>query len=170
MENLNKVPVKETIEGISIKTEKVKTDDYTATIVEDYDGKIDPFFLPKKDPNYAYRFLRADDKNLSLKTGNLLFQKGGWQICPRKHLEKIGIKESFISKDKLAPDGMCRRGDTVLAFMPKELFLKKEAYKEKEASAPVDAIERMIKKGDDSVRGVGHKDMRGLQTQKQMGM
>ena len=127
---------------------------------------VDPFYLSKKDPNYQYRFLRDDKKNLSEKTSNLLFQKGGWQIVPRGHLiNKLGISEEFISKD-----GMYRAGDQILAFMPKKLYLEKEAQKLKRANEPVSAVKRMLDQGDPSMAGVGHANMRGIQTKEQLGM
>ena len=76
----------------TLKQESVKTEEYTAEIIRDYYGNIDPFYLSKKDPNYAYRFLLETPDNLSLKSGNLLFQKGGWQICNKQHLLRIGMK------------------------------------------------------------------------------
>lgn len=60
-----------------LEKEKVNTQDYNVEIVRDYYGHVDPFYLSKKDPNYVYRFLRDEHKNISIKTGNLLFQKGG---------------------------------------------------------------------------------------------
>lgn len=170
MENIKNVPTvpKEKEQPKQQTTEKY--DDYTIEIVQDNDAVVDPFYLPNKDPRYEYRFIRADEKNISIKTSNLLHFKGGWQLPPRKHLLKIGLSDTLISKDKLAPDGLCRRGDTVLAFMPKELYEKKVAHKLKKANEPVDAIKRLIGKGDPSVAGVGHKDMKGLQTKEQMKM
>lgn len=153
-------------EKINLKKEEVKTSDYTLEIIRDYYGNVDPFYLSKKDPKYAYRFLRDDPKNINIKTGNLLFQKGGWQICPREHLLKLGMKEK-----ELAPDGLCRRGDTILAFLPKELFDEKEKYKTEQANIPIKQIKRLIKQGDPSVGGKDiHDTMQGIQTQKQLGM
>jgi hypothetical protein len=157
------------IEMATPKQEKfqVSDEDYTLEIVADYNANVDPFYLDKKDPTKEYRFLRADEKNLSIKTGNMLLQKGGWQICGRKHLEKIGIKPKDI-----APDGVLRRGDTVLAFMPKDLFKKKEEYKAEKANAPVNAVQRMIKGGDQSHevgRGI-HSSMKGIQTKEALKM
>jgi len=156
-------PANSVQEGLEAVTEK--QGEYNVEIIRDYYGNVDPFYLSKKDPDYAYRFLRDEHKNLSIKTGNLLFQKGGWQICPREHLVKLGIKESEIS------DGMLRRGDTILAYMPKKLFEEKNAYKEKQANAPMDAINRLIKEGNPSVGGKEmHDTMKGIQTAKDLGM
>ena len=155
-------------ETVDKTTEKVteKIDDYKVEIIRDYYGNIDPFYLSKKDPNYVYRFLRDEHKNLSIKTGNLLFQKGGWQIVPREHLLKLGIKES-----ELSPDSLLRRGDTILAFIPKQLFDEKEAYKIEQANAPVKAIKSLLKNGDPSTGGKEiHDTMQGIQTGKQLRM
>jgi len=149
--------------------QEVKFGDYNANIIRDFDGKIDPFYLEQKDPDYAYRFIRDEQKNIATKTSNLLLQKGGWRICPREHLiNKLGLDE----KRDLAPDGLLRRGDQILCFMPKALFEEKEAFKKKQADAPVKNIQRMLDKGDDSVEistGI-HSTMKGLQTKKSLGM
>ena len=151
--------------SVAVQVAPVK-DEYTLEVIKDYDGKIDPFYLSAKDPDYEYRFLRDDRKNLSMKTGNMLFQKGGWQIVPREHLPKIGVKDAFIS-----PDGLYRVGDLILARMPKSLFLDKQKQKEKDAQAPMDAIKRVEKEGDPSVGGTDvHGSMKGIQTQKKLGM
>jgi len=174
MNDLKKVPdaiepVKEKIKGLEhvkgLTKQEVKTDDYTAEIIRDYYNHVDPFYLSKKNPDYAYRFLREEPKNLSLKTTNLLFQKGGWQICPKKHLISLGLKE----KEDLSPDGHLRRGDTILAFMPMKLFKEKEAYKRDKAKAPMKAINKILSDGDASVGGV-HPTMKGIQTKKALGM
>lgn len=181
-ENLTEVPekvvaVKETPTAVKPKEQELKPEkttekkgEYTVEIVRDFDGNVDPFYLTKKDPNYAYRFLRDDTKtggkNISIKTGNLLFQKGGWQLCPKEHLLRIGIKET-----ELSPDNFLRRGDTILAFMPKTLFLEKQAQKDKEAKEVMDAIKRRANEGDPTQGGTAlHPTMRGLQTKKQLGM
>ena len=149
-----------------VKEKEIKTGEYSLEIIRDYYGNVDPFYLTKKDPKYAYRFLRDEPKNITTKTGNLLFQKGGWQICPREHLLKLGLKDKEIS-----PDGLCRRGDTILAFMPKELFDEKEKYKIEQANLPMKEIKRKIKQGDLNVGGKDiHDTMQGIQTQKQLGM
>lgn len=170
MTDLKKVPKKAeqnepSLEG-KIVSEKTNTGEYSLEIIRDYYGNVDPFYLTKKDPKYAYRFLRDEPKNITTKTGNLLFQKGGWQICPREHLLRLGLKDKEISAD-----GLCRRGDTILAFMPKELFDEKEKYKIEQANLPIKEIKRKIKQGDPTVGGKDiHDTMAGIQTQKQLGM
>lgn len=151
-----------------VKKEKVKDSDYNLEVIKDYYGKIDPFYLAKKNPEYMYRFLRDDKKNLSMKTSNMLFSKGGWQICSKEHLVKIGIADRFIG-----PDGHYRVGDTVLAFMPKKLYDEKEEQKRLKANEPMDQIDSTIKHGDPTnpeLAGTGHRNMKGLQTPDQMGM
>ncbi len=141
-----------------------KSGEYTVEIVRDFYGQVDPFYLSKKDPNYHYRFLRDDrksgGKNISIKTGNLLFNKGGWQLCPKVHLLRIGIKEI-----ELTEEGFLRRGDTLLAFMPTSLFQEKITQKKKEAKEKMDAIKRVVNQGDPNQGGISiHPSMKGLQT------
>ena len=155
------------VDKTNVPEPKVETKDlYNIEVIRDYYGQIDPFYLTKKDPEFEYRFLRADDKNLSIKTGNLLFQKGGWQLCSKEHLLKLGIQERFIS-----PDGLYRVGDTVLARMPKKLFEEKEKQKVESAKTPMASVRRMVKDGDPSKGGKEiHETMKGIQTKKQLGM
>lgn len=143
----------------------VKHGEYEAHIVKDYDGVVDVFYLNNYDSNYEYRFLRGEDKNLSLKTSNALLAKGGWMICPKVHLLRIGMKER-----ELSPDGLCRRGDQVLAFMPKELYAEKQALKVKRANEPMGAIKRLLNKGDESVGKSIHRSLRGIQHAEDLGM
>lgn len=155
---------------IDLSNEIRPKDDYDGSIeiIRDFYGLVDPFYLSKKDPKYAYRFLRATPENLSIKTGNLLFQKGGWQIVSKQHLLKIGIKDNDPG---FSSDNTYRKGDTVLAFMPKELFAEKEKFKQEQANSPMSSVQRMIKKGDPSRGGTEiHDSMKGLQTGKQLGM
>lgn len=148
------------------KNKQENAEEYSVEIIRDYYGKVDPFYLSKKDPNYAYRFLRDEHKNLSIKTGNLLFQKGGWQICPKEHLMKLGIKEM-----ELSPDGFLRRGDTILAFMPKKYFEEKEKYKIEKANEPMKMINKLVEEGNPNIGGKDiHETMKGIQTGKQLGM
>ena len=142
-------------------------DEYTLEVEADYDPSADLFRIPKKDPKYSYRFLRNEEKNLSIKTNTLLYQKGGWQILSnRAHLLRIGIKESQIS-----PDGSYRMGEHILAFMPKELFEKKEAAKQQKTKLRTDQITRLLKDGDPSVGGKEmHKTMKGIQPGHKLGM
>ena len=158
----DKVPVKE----VPKEAEK-KHKDFWADVITDFDGTVDPFLLSKKDPDYQYRYLRSDDKNLAMKTSNILFDRGGWRLCPKEHLLKIGIKEAQISVD-----GFYRVGsDTVLAYMPKDLYAKKLAHKNKVANEPMNQINRLLKEGDKTVGGTEiHDSMSGLQTQKQLKM
>jgi hypothetical protein len=159
------------------KAQEVKFGDYSATIIEDFYGKIDPFYLSIKDPNFEYRFIRDDSmsggKNITMKTGNLLLQKGGWKVCGREHLMKLGIKDGAISRDpakdlRLSPDGLYRAGDQILVYMPKELYAKKEAHKKKLADEKIGDIQTMIKEGSSELSGTGHPDMKGLQPKEKL--
>ena len=167
MKDLKEVPKKD-IEEISmpdVKKDEVKVGEYSAEIIRDYYGAIDPFYLSKKDPEFAYRFLRDEPKNLSTKRSNLLLQKGGWQVVPREHLKRLGVKD-----EEIAPDGMLRRGDTILAFMPKKLFDEKVAYKQSKSREQMTTINRLVKEGDPSAGKGIHGTMRGLETAKQLRM
>lgn len=164
MENVKDVPkVKK-----PLKATVVKDGEYNVSIVRDFYGKVDPFYLSKKDPKYAYRFLRDDKesggKNLSIKTGNLLLQKGGWMLCSKTHLLSIGIKEQ-----ELSADGFLRRGDTILAMIPKALHAEKLKYKKEQADAPVSAVKRLIEKGDSTLAGI-HPSMRGIEPKDKLKM
>ena len=143
--------------------EEVKSD-YNLEVIRDYYGNVDPTYLSKKHPDYEYRWLNCNASNITEKTGNLLFNKAGWQICPREHLLKIGIKEI-----ELTPEGTYRRNELILAFMPKKLYQEKEAYKKRQADAPMQMIERLLKKGNRDVGGNIHESMRGLQTASALG-
>ena|SRR3990167_9821180 len=159
------VPIKEIPKEVAEKSQKAEG--FWADVIVDFDGAVDVFLLNKKDPDYEYRYLNSDAKNLAIKTSNLLYDRGGWRLCPREHLLKIGIKENMVSSD-----GFYRVGaDTVLAYIPKDLHQKKLHMKEKRNKEPMDSINRLIKSGDKdnkSLRGLGHEDMLGLQTQKQL--
>ena len=141
--------------------------DYTLEVLTDYDGQVDPFYLPVKAEGYVFRFLNDNPINIREKTSKLLFQKGGWQLCPGDFL----IERGMVKKEELSPDGFFRSGFTILAFMPKELFEKKQAYKQKQANRPMDAIEKMMNEGDRTnpeLLGLGGKDQVGLQTKDQL--
>lgn len=149
-----------------VKFEKIEEAEYSATIITDFSSKIDPFILTNKDPNFAYRFLRVNDKNITEKTSGLLHQKGAWQICPKEHLLRIGIPP-----DRLNQDGRYYAGDTVLAFMPKRIYEKKMELKKLEAEAPMNSIRRAIKEGKKDKDVDVHDSMvgKGLQTAKALG-
>ena len=185
MDDLNKVPgrrgrpkkeetvaINENVPADTVQQEAIpqakeaNTPEYNIEVIRDYYGAVDPFYLSKKNPEYEYRFLRDDHKNLSLKTTNMLFQKGGWQMVDRKHALTLGLNERDIS-----PDGLVRRGDTVLAFMPKKFYEEKDEYSRKKANEPISMVKRMVKDGDASIGGKEiHQTMKGIQTQKQLGM
>lgn len=144
--------------------EKPVDEEYKIEVIKDYHGNVDIFYLPKKDPRYEYRFLRADDKNLTMSTGNMLFQGGGWQLCTRDHLVRIGIEDRYIS-----PDGFHRRGDLILAFIPKHLYAEKRAHEDKKAKDQITTIEDRMKRGFSDGAEI-HESMKGIQTQKDLGI
>jgi hypothetical protein len=147
-------------------SEAVEDGEYKATIIRDYYGSVDVTYLNKTDPRFHYRFLRFDQKRLSIATGNLLFSGGGWQLCSREHLLRMGIPDREIGVD-----GLLHRGDLVLAFIPKALHEEKLKMKEEKAKAPIEGINRLLKDGDSSVGGEGmHPSMKGIQTASKLGM
>lgn len=157
------LPVEKTEKNSEETTEKFG--DYTAQIIRDAYAKVDITYLSNKDPHYAYRFLLDRKENLDRKTGNALFQQGGWQICPKQHLLRIGIKE-----DNLDVNGHLKRGQLVLAFMPKKVWKEKEQFKLDKANAPMSMVKRIVNKGDPSAGAGIHETMKGLQTQTQLRM
>ncbi len=161
----------ETIAGtegiIVVQPDMDKTEikpDYTLEVIRDFYGNIDPTYLSNKNPDFEYRWLNSRADNVTLKTGNLLFNKAGWQLCPREHLFKIGIKEK-----ELNPEGYYQRNELILAFMPKSLYLEKEAHKKRQADAPMNMINRLLKKGSKEAGESIHPTMKGLQTASVLG-
>lgn len=145
--------------------EKSVNPEYKIEVIKDYYGNVDIFYLPKKDPRYEYSFLRNDDKNLGIKTGNMLLQGGGWQICDREHCKRIGIEDRFINSH-----GQYElSNDLVLAFIPKHLFEEKRKDKKRKAESFTDAIEKRIREGSSEGSGI-HDTMKGIQTATQLGL
>ncbi len=130
--------------------------EYTMEVISDNEPGADIFRVPNKDPNFEYRFLRDAKENMSVKTSNLLFLKGGWQVCPVSHLVRIGI-----DKNLLHPDGSYRVGELILAFMPKVLFEKKMAEDRRKSNAAMAGVKRLVEGGDTSL--VNIKDVNGIQ-------
>lgn len=191
MVNQKKVPsvIKEEKLVVSDTTQKTKIeekDEYNIAVIKDFYGKVDPWHLGKelhkRDPHYTFRFLRDDQKNLSIKTSNILFQKGGWQLCMRAYLLKKEFK-NIIKLRQISPDGFLRVGDTILSRMPTALYNEKRKYKDKEANARIGAVKRnvdmkdstgKVTKAKEGIPGIGgkemHPSMHGIQTKEQLGM
>ena len=151
------VAVAKTKEEPKVKAANEFEDEYTLNVIADYDPNADIFRIPLKDPNYAYRWLVEDKKRLAITTGNLLTQRGGWQFCPQAHLKRIGLE------DRIAADGFARVGEHILAFMPMELYKKKEAAKQHKTDTRTNAINRIVTEGDPSVGGASmHHTMKGI--------
>lgn len=163
---LTDVPDNKSVDELNIQPVDYNTapDDYTLNIISDRNASSDVFRIPNPDKNYRYRFIRDEQKNISRKTGNLLHHNGGWQFCPKAHLLRIGFKQQDI-----APDGLRRVGDTMLAFMPVELWMEKEAEKIRKNNAPMEAVRKMVKEGDKSNFKDIHPSMKGIQTAKKLG-
>lgn len=125
-------------------------DEYTMEVIADNEPGADQFRIQNKDPKFEYRFLRDDKANMGVKTSNLLYLKGGWQVCPTSHLLRLGIK-----KEMLQPDGSYKVGELILAFMPKQLFNKKmKKDKEKREMAAKDVQNLVDGKSRINVPGV----------------
>lgn len=114
-------------------------EEYTMQVIADNEPGADQFRIPNKDPKYAYRFLRDDKINMSVKTSNLLYSKGGWQVCSTEHLMRIGIR-----KDSLQPDGSYKVGELILAFMPKSLFDKKMKKDKEISQRAMDGVQSLV--------------------------
>lgn len=127
--------------------------DYTLQIDADYDPTADIFRIPKRDPSFQYRYLRDDQERLSIATSTLLHQMGGWQLCPKRHLEKIGFSGRDISED-----GFRRIGKHILAFMPMDFYLKKVAGKQRKTNARTAVIRRNINRGITRIGADGVED------------
>lgn len=124
------------------------TDEYTLEVNSDYDPSADIFRIPKKDPNFEYRYLRDDAERLSITTSTLLHQKGGWQLVPKAHCNKIGFSDRDLSED-----GFRRIGKHILAFMPKSLYETKVAAKQEKTNLRTSGIKRLIGDGIQVVGG-----------------
>lgn len=131
-------------------------DEYTLEVLSDNEPGADVLRIANKDPNFEYRFLRDEKSNLSVKTSNILLQKGGWQVVPRTHLKRIKIDEKLYH-----PDGSYRVGELILAFMPKKLFEKKIAEDRRLASEATAGVKRLVEEGDSS--RIKIKDVNAIQ-------
>ena len=162
MEKLKEAPVQETSK-LGDKDYNKEDAEYKVSVIEDYYGAVDVLHLNREDPRYKYRWLNEKPENLTVKTSNVLADKGGWQLCPRKHL----VDNLGIDSRKVSADGLYRAGsDLVLAFMPKELHQKKEEFKKRRSNERMSGVDQRLKKGDPSVE----REHGGLQTAKQLGL
>lgn len=130
---------------------------YTMQVIADNEPEADIFRIPRKDPNFEYRFIRDTKENMSVKTSNLLYMKGGWQIVPTPHL----LAKCGIDKGNLHTDGSYHVGELVLCFMPKSLFLKKRAEDQRKTDLAMSGVKRLVEEGD--LSRVNIKDVNGVQ-------
>jgi len=146
-----------------IKKMETKRDEWPdIKVLKDWD-KVDPLRLTASDPEYAYRWLRDKSDNISLKTSNDPVI-GYWKLVPAEHLN--GLETRFGVKIERAGDGLCRKGDLILAYMPKKFHDEKLKIKQEKARRPLEAVDKMLKGGiPGAVPGIG-----GIQTEKQLGM
>lgn len=153
-------------ESVASKGSFDKDEGYTVQILADDKLKTDVTFIPNKDPIYVYRWLNEKDTRFRGKIGNLLYDSGAWQLVPREHAQKIGISTD------ISPDGLARRNELVLARIPKELYEKKMAQKDKKNNAPMEQVIKNLQDGDPrrELVGLGAPNMKGLQTKKQLRM
>ncbi len=131
-------------------------DEYTMEVISDNEPGADIFRIANKDPMFEYRFIKDTKENMSVKTSNLLYLKGGWQVVPKTHLLRIGVSESLLH-----PDGSFHVGELILAFMPKSLFEKKMAEDRRKSNAAMAGVKRLVEEGD--VSRVNIKDVNGIQ-------
>lgn len=138
-------------EAVKVDVSKANqfSDEYTLEVDMDYDPAADIFRIPKKDPNYEYRWARDDSKRLSRLTTTLLQQLGGWQLVPKAHSLRIGFKDREISED-----GHKRIGEHILVFMPKAVFDRKNEMKKAKIDARTGDIRRNVGEG---IRVIGGK-------------
>lgn len=123
------------------------SDEYTLVVDQDFDKRADIFRIPNPDPRFQYRWLSKDEKTLARKNNALLTQYGGWQLATAAHAKKIG------RHDTASPDGLCRIGEHVLAFMPKELYEKKLAAKQERTDAQLSGIQNRKEDGSKKIKG-----------------
>jgi hypothetical protein len=128
-------------------------DEYTMEVIADNEPGADLFRIPSKDPKFEYRYLRDDTTNMNIKTSNLLYLKGGWQVVPVAHLLRIGFKKEFLQ-----PDGSYKVGELVLAFMPKELFLKKMKEETRKRDGAMAGVQAIV----DGKTRVNHQGVNGI--------
>lgn len=128
------------------------TNEYTLQVDSDYDPAADLFRVPKKDPEFAYRYLRDDAERISITTSTLLHQKGGWQLVPKAHNLRIGFTERDLSED-----GFRRIGKHILAFMPIGLYDLKVKGKQDKTQMRTKGIKRLV---DDGIEIVGGNNTR----------
>jgi len=158
VETIEKTPeelqaeMKKTMEHANIRTEWPDV-----SVLKDW-GRTDPLKLTAEDPQWAYRWLRDKSDNINFKTSNDPTM-GYWKIVPSEHLDEL--EKKFGVKILRAGDGLCRRGDLILAYMPKKFWMGKVKIKEERARAARAAIDEMQK---DGIPG------KGIQTEKQLGM
>lgn len=126
-------------------------------VLKDWD-RTDPLKLSAQDPEYAYRWLRDKADNLSIKTSNDP-NIGYWKIVPPEHLNEL--EKRFGTKILRAADGLCHKGDLVLAYMPKEFHKERLRIKEERAKKAVQSVKETLEKG---IPG------KGILTEKQLGM
>lgn len=155
------VTVEDAPQGVEDSNKFNDTSEYTIQIVADNGVNVDPTTLPKKDPNFEYRFIRDEHKNIAKKTSALLYQMGGWQIVPKEH----SVKKCGIDEKMLAPDGSYRAGELILAFMPKKYYLMKKAEEQRRTDARMQSVNRLVQEGSPDV-GSPHPDMLGIQAGK----
>lgn len=148
-----------------IEEVKPKIDEeYSISINQEHGMGVDIFKIPDPNPAYEYRWLNTKAQTFGQRTGNMLHFGGGWQVCSKEHILKIGFKEA-----DLAADGLMRLNELVLGFMPQQLYSEKVKVKQHKANEPVDRVKKLIQKGDPNAEGTRpHETMRGIQTKDEL--
>lgn len=146
------------------KEEKSKDGWPDVKVLKDWD-RVDPLKLTAQDPEYAYRWLRDKADNISLKTSNDP-NIGYWRLVPTEHLDALEKRDKI--EILRASDGLCRKGDLILAYMPKKFYLARQEIKKKKAKAPMEMVNRKLKEGiPGATPGIVGG---GIKTEKQLGM
>ena len=116
---------------------------------------IDRLYVERKDPNYVYRWLRDQNINISLKTSNDP-QIGFWKICQPEDLDEMKVDPKLRSAD-----GLLRRGDLILARMPRPVYERKTEIRTERTKALEASVSQTLREGIPE---------KGIQTKKQLGI
>ncbi|MBM4240579.1 MAG: hypothetical protein FJ150_02740 [Euryarchaeota archaeon] len=156
-----------TEQKIILETKQQAIDEWPdISVIKDWTVN-DPLRLSAKDPEFEYRWLRDDHKNISIKTSNYI--GGLWRIVPKEHID--ALEKRFNIKLYRAPDGLIRYGDLILGYIPKKIYEQKQKIKAERTRKPIEDVDKTLKEGIDlkELQGI-HPTLKGIQTKEQLGM